>query len=96
MTAAFGLLIASLSCWKFVLGLLQNSQIVQRRRHIRQIRLRIGLSQAAVYPQGLLIGSLSRWKFILGLLQIRQAVQRRRHIRQIGLRISLSQAPAYL
>src|SRR6266436_2215744 len=74
-----------------VLGAIQNPKIVERRRYVRQIGLRLFLRQRAVDLQRLLIFVPSLIHPVLAAIKQPQVIERYRYERQIGLRLFLRQ-----
>src|SRR6266436_2829879 len=74
-----------------VLGAIQNPQIVERRRYVRQIGLRLFLRQLTVDLQRLLGCRSGLPQPVLGTIKKSQVVEHHRYVRQIGLRLFLRQ-----
>src|SRR6266481_145000 len=74
-----------------VLGAIQNPQIVERRRYVRQIGLRLFLRQLTVDLQRLLGFRSGLPQPVLGTIKKSQVVEHHRYVRQIGLRLFLRQ-----
>src|SRR5258708_2531812 len=74
-----------------VLCAIQNPQIVERRRYVRQIGLRLFLRQLTVDLQRLLIFVPGLLHPVLVAIKNPKVIERRRYVRQIGLRLFLRQ-----
>src|SRR6266446_5264912 len=74
-----------------VLGDIKNPKIVERRRYVRQIGLRLFLRQLTVDLQRLLGFRSGLPQPVLGTIKKSQVVEHHRYVRQIGLRLFLRQ-----
>src|SRR6266446_3584976 len=74
-----------------VLGAIQNPQIVERRRYVRQIGLRLFLRQLTVDLQRQLIFVTALLHPVLVAIKNPKVIERRRYVREIGLRLFLRQ-----